>query len=91
MLILYILLPLPTALSLALDRYRDIVRSLDDWERALLRDFVRGKGRGSVSRIPVELLNEPPPALDTLQEDNFISVGCQNCFSTGFQFAIPDL
>ncbi|VDM83415.1 unnamed protein product [Strongylus vulgaris] len=52
----------------------EIVRSLDDWERALLRDFVRGKGRGSVSRIPVELLNEPPPALDAKQEDNIVSL-----------------
>ncbi|KAK5967768.1 Metallo-beta-lactamase domain protein, partial [Trichostrongylus colubriformis] len=53
----------------------EIVRSLDDWERALLRDFVRGKGRGSVSRIPVELLNEPPPSLDEAQDDdNLVSL-----------------
>ncbi|KJH42582.1 metallo-beta-lactamase domain protein [Dictyocaulus viviparus] len=53
---------------------KDIVRSLDDWERALLRDFVRGKGHGSVSRIPVELLNEPPPDFDTTQDNSFIAL-----------------
>ncbi|KAK6759426.1 hypothetical protein RB195_021174 [Necator americanus] len=77
MLVLYILLPIPTALSAAFDKYLlagDLVRSLDDWERALLRDFVRGKGRGSVSRIPVELLNEPPPALDAMQDDSIVSL-----------------
>ncbi|WKY15277.1 hypothetical protein Q1695_000620 [Nippostrongylus brasiliensis] len=76
MLTLLILLPLTVTLSTRYDKYREIIRSLDDWERALLRDFVRAKGRGSVSRIPVELLNEPSssgPDLDVVQDDNFVS------------------
>ncbi|VDK47996.1 unnamed protein product [Cylicostephanus goldi] len=77
MLAVLILLHLQKALTAALDNYPlqgEILRSLDDWERASLRDFVRGKGRGSVSRIPVELLNEPPPALDAMHEDNIVSL-----------------
>ncbi|WKY15276.1 hypothetical protein Q1695_000620 [Nippostrongylus brasiliensis] len=77
MLTLLILLPLTVTLSTRYDKYREIIRSLDDWERALLRDFVRAKGRGSVSRIPVELLNEPSssgPDLDVVQDDNFVSL-----------------
>ncbi|XGW35435.1 hypothetical protein V3C99_019005 [Haemonchus contortus] len=77
MVTLFILLPLLAIHSCAYyDKYLlsgEIVRSLDEWERALLRDFVRGKGRGSVSRIPVELLNEPPPDLDAVHDDNFFS------------------
>ncbi|CAJ0608872.1 unnamed protein product [Cylicocyclus nassatus] len=77
MLAVFILLHLQKALTAAFDNYPlqgEILRSLDDWERASLRDFVRGKGRGSVSRIPVELLNEPPPALDAMHEDNIVSL-----------------
>ncbi|VDM51625.1 unnamed protein product [Angiostrongylus costaricensis] len=51
----------------------EIVRSLDDWERALLRDFVRGKGHGSVSRIPVELFNEQSTDLEDAEENNFVA------------------
>ncbi|KAJ1371124.1 hypothetical protein KIN20_033009 [Parelaphostrongylus tenuis] len=52
----------------------EIVRSLDDWERALLRDFVRGKGHGSVSRIPVKLFNEQSPDLEAVQDNNSVSL-----------------
>ncbi|KAE9413656.1 hypothetical protein Angca_010065 [Angiostrongylus cantonensis] len=77
MLMPFILLTLFTTSFTNYEKYlltEEIVRSLDDWERALLRDFVRGKGHGSVSRIPVELFNEHTTDLENAQEDNFVEL-----------------